>query len=96
MTAQPGTVGISHTTVGTNVGEILITFGQTVIAVTESEPGQVILVGQAQWLHTASMSPQVALQLQQRLTNALAEYAAKFGAIPQDPAFQPVVAARMQ
>lgn len=87
------TVGVNHTAVGVNVGvnvgEVLITFGQTVMDIQPDGDGKVRATGTVNWLHTASMSPQVAMQLQQRLASVLMDYAMKFGGVPQDPAFAP-------
>lgn len=89
MTQTPGTVGVTQIGVTGNVAEITITVGNTVIVIGEPDAaGSVPLQSVANWLQTFSLSPQVALQLCERLDHALLEYQQAFGAIPRDPRFK--------
>ena len=88
VTTTPGTVGITQIGVTGNIAEITITVGNTVIAIGDTdEKGNVPLNSIANWLQTFSLSPQVALQLCERLSHALMEYQQAFGVIPRDPRF---------
>lgn len=89
MTQTPGTVGITQIGITGNCAEITITVGNTVIAIGEADgQGTIPLQSVANWLQTFSLSPQVALQLCERLDHALLEYQQAFGAIPRDPRFK--------
>lgn len=87
MTAQPGTLGVGHVLIASNIGEVLITVGQTRVSIADGEPGRVNVSAGVEWLHTVSMSPQVAHQVMMRLSSVLSEYTRKYGRIPEDPAF---------
>ena len=89
MTAQPGTLGVGHVLVASNYGEVMITVGHSRVSVSVADgaPGQVVVSAGVEWLHTTTISPQVAYQLMQRLSAVLADYTRRFGKIPEDPAF---------
>lgn len=94
-TAQPGTLGVGHVLIASNIGEILLTVGHSRVSIAEGAPGQVTVSAGIEWLHTVSMSPQVAHQVMMRLSTVLGEYTRKYGKVPEDPAFNPEQAPRV-
>ena len=83
----PPVTAVNHAAVGFTPTEILITFGQTRVAMNDAGNGNVGVTPFVEWLHTASICPTAALQLQSTLTEALMRYTNQFGAIPTDKTF---------
>ena len=90
MSQQPPTISATQIAVGGNIGEIVVTLGQTLIVLGDPEgaEGTVATTGMPHWFQSVSFSPQIAQQLVDRLSNALMEYQHEVqGAVPRDPTF---------
>jgi hypothetical protein len=80
----PPTQGVSQFVVTMNVNEVLITLGQSRMAINPqtglpgSGPG-------IEWLLTLSVNSGAAKLLAEVLSQAIAEYERRFGKIPHDP-----------
>ena len=83
----PSSVNVSHSILASEATTIYITQGRTRFSVVDQGAGVVGPQQVIEWLHTLALSPQAAFQLAVSLSTILQDYAARYGAIPQDKAF---------
>lgn len=87
----PPTLGVGHFAMVMTAAEVLMTIGQSRVAITVGDGGNPNPVQMVEWVQTLSIPPAVAVLMRDALTGGLESYVKTFGVIPEDPARKVII-----